>query len=230
MLEEKIAQSLLELPLYTYSEADYLVGASRGTASRWLSGYQFRDSRGRPVRRPPVTLQAERDAKGVSFIDLVELVAIRALKDFGFTLLEIREVVTNCQELTDVPRPLASLEFKAGGRELFITQENTLVEVLRGRGRRAWQEVLEPFLATLDYQDHMARRWWPLGRDVPVLLDPEYGFGFPVVQGTGVRTEILLERFQIGELPEQIAKDFNLTHLEVERALQFELSRLKPAA
>jgi len=56
-------------------------------------------------------------------------------------------------------------------------------------------------------------------------LDPDYAFGFPVIRNSGVRTEIILERFQAGDLHDQIAQDFNVDPIEVERALQFELSR-----
>jgi uncharacterized protein (DUF433 family) len=44
-----------------------------------------------------------------------------------------------------------------------------------------------------------------------------------VVADSGVRTEIILERFEAGDLHDQIAADFNLDPIEVERALQFEM-------
>ncbi len=37
--------------------------------------------------------------------------------------------------------------------------------------------------------------------------------------------EIILERFQSGDFEEQIAKDFNVKRIDVQRALQFELNR-----
>jgi uncharacterized protein (DUF433 family) len=68
-------------------------------------------------------------------------------------------------------------------------------------------------------------RWWPLGRDARVMIDPEYGFGLPVVANSGVRTETILEMFQSGDSAGQIAKDFNLSPDDVEGALRFELQR-----
>ncbi len=46
-----------------------------------------------------------------------------------------------------------------------------------------------------------------------------------MIADSGVRTEIILERFRAGDLNEQIAADFNVTALEVQRALQFESQR-----
>mgnify|MGYP003947620521 CR=1 FL=1 len=57
------------------------------------------------------------------------------------------------------------------------------------------------------------------------MVDPDYGFGYPVIADSGVRTEIILERFKAGDLEKQIAEDFNVDPIDVERALQFELNR-----
>jgi uncharacterized protein (DUF433 family) len=64
-----------------------------------------------------------------------------------------------------------------------------------------------------------------LGKDRPVVVDPDYGFGFPIMDGTNIRTEIRYERFKAGELSEEIAADFRLDRKQVERALQFEAER-----
>jgi len=216
----------LLLPLYTYSESDFLAHVSRGTSSRWLSGYTYRREDGARVKQPPVTLGADTEA-GVSFVDLIEIVAIGKLKRIGFSLRSIRAIVQNCQQLLRVDRPFATLKFKVGGRDIFVPSTGGLLEVGRRKGATAWNEVLAPFLENLDYSQELdlVRRWWPLGRVHPVVVDPEYGHGLPVIQNSGVRTEIVFERFRAGALAKEIAEDFNVSETEVERALQFESSR-----
>ncbi len=211
-------------PLYTYSEADYLADVSRGTSKRWLAGYEYRNRRGSRVRKPPVTRRTHLDA-AVSFVDLLEVAAIGRLKAFGFSLGQIRSIVDNCQRILDVPRPLTTLRFKIGGREIFVERHDDLLEVGRRRGMQAWKQVLQPFLDDLEYAQEVAHRWWPLGRSNPIVIDPEYAYGLPVIANSGIRTEIVLERFQAGDLDERIADDFNVSTIEVQRALQFELKR-----
>jgi uncharacterized protein (DUF433 family) len=214
----------LTAPRYTYAESDRLAGVTRGTSRRWLSGHQYRRSDGEPVRAAPIT-PAHRDGDSVSFLDVVEVVAIGGLKGAGFSTRAIRQIVENCQELLGIERPLISLRFKVGGREVFVDQGDVLLEVGRRKREHAWNDILAPFLASLDYTGDVASRWWPLGRDVPIVLDPEYGHGLPVVAGSGVRTEIIRERAEAGDLIQQIASDFHLDCIDVERALQFELQR-----
>jgi uncharacterized protein (DUF433 family) len=214
----------LTSPRYSFSEADRLAGVSRGTARRWLSGYMYRDDAGRSVTLPPIT-PGTADSGAASFLDLVEIVAIGGLKQAGFPTRAIRQIVRNCQEILGVHRPLTTLKFKVGGREVFVDQGDVLVEVGRRKRMQAWNHILVPFLANLDYTHEVASRWWPLGRDLPIVVDPEYGQGLPVIEGSGVRTEIVRERAEAGDLIEQIAEDFSLSSIEVERALQFELQR-----
>ncbi|MGI8552529.1 MAG: DUF433 domain-containing protein [Dehalococcoidia bacterium] len=227
MIEHATSESVgLDLPLYSFAEADRLAKVSRGTAKRWLAGYQYVGPRGALVSRPPITAGNQKNLdEGVSFLDLIELAAIGGLREIGFSLGMIRALVSNCRELLQIPHPLVSLRFKTDGRDIFVTRHDVLLDVLRRKGAQAWSEVFEPLLETLDYQDAVARRLWPLGKDKPIVVDPDYGFGLPIIQGSGIRTEIILERFQAGDLPAQIAEDFNVAVLDVERALQFEVSR-----
>lgn len=223
-------RALLDEPRYSLSEADHLAGLTRGTARRWLLGYAYQHD-GHRVRQPPVGVAAREEFPGASFLDLVELVAIGRLKAYGFALPSVRRIVENCRDIMDVPRPLVSLRFKTDGREIFVERSGILVDVGVQKRRQAWIEVLGPFLETLDHDEQLqlAVRWWPRGRQDAIVVDPEYGFGFPVVRDSGVRTEILLERFRAGDLPAQIARDFRLTEDSVERALQFEVSRKQAA-
>ena len=208
---------------YGFAEADRLARVKAGTSKRWTRGYSYQSAAGERVTKPPVSKAEASTAAAVSFADLVEVAAIHGLRDLGFSLAQIRRIVESCQELFDSDRPLLSHRFKADGRDAFVQgDDGVLVSVLRGKRRTAWDDVLDPFLATVDYQDGWAHRWWPEGRSKQVVIDPDYGYGLPVVAGTGVRTEILLERSEAGESIVEIADDFGVSIESVRDALQFE--------
>jgi uncharacterized protein (DUF433 family) len=210
-------------PLYTFADVDRLAQVSHGTARRWLEGYTARRADGSAVRHPPVG-RVSTAQDGVSFVDLIEVVAIGRLKARGFGLRTIRRIVENCQTVLGIERPLVSLRFKTGGRDIFVDLGERLVEVGRHRGLQAWAEILAPFLEDLDYAaDDIVTAWWPVGRDQRVQIHPAYGFGRPVVAGTGVPTEVIRELFEAKESMERIAQELNLTPRDVESALRYEL-------
>jgi uncharacterized protein (DUF433 family) len=218
---------VLTLPAYSYAEADALARVSKGTGKRWIEGYSYKGTKGERVFKEPVTPGLANES-GISFLDLIEIAAIGRFLERGFQLRDVREIVRDCQRYFDLQRPLTTARFRTGARQAYVERGKGVLFAVgrqKARGGYAMEDILGPFLEELDYTGDWATKWWPLGKDQHVVIDPEYGFGLPVLSGSGVRTEIIRERSLAGDLPEVIAKDFNLTQEEVARALQFELSR-----
>ncbi len=180
----------LARPLYSFAGADRLAGVTRGTSSRWLKGYRYWYTPEERRVLPPITPDPS-PREAVSFIDLVEVVAIGKLREKGFSLRRVRQINEYCQLALSETRPLVTEGFKTDGRDVFVVAETGyLLDVLHGAGTQAWDEVLDPFLDTLDYENDLVRRWWPLGKAEPIVVDPDYGFGLAVVRGSGVRSEL----------------------------------------
>ena len=212
-------------PLYGYAEADRLAEVPPNTARRWVKGYKYRDDIGHRVTQPPVTSGRYAEPQdAVSFFDLIGIKAIDGLRQAGFGLPTVRKVVSYCQDDLGVEYPLVTYRFKVDRRQIFVEQgEGRLLNVLGYEGMQAWDAILDPFLDSVDYHHEFARRWWPRGRELNVVVDPDYGFGFPVIADTGIRTEIIAERYKVGETPEEIAGDFAIKIPQVEDAIRYEL-------
>jgi uncharacterized protein (DUF433 family) len=210
-------------PLYSFAEADRLARVTPNTSRRWLKGYHFWYSPNERRTMPPVTLgEDQKDA--ASFVDLMEVAAISKLIDKGFSLKRVRKINTFCQLYLRTPRPLVTERFKIDGPDIFVQESfGVLVNVGHEAGMRAWEEVLDPFLDTVEYENELVRRWWPLGKDIKVVVDPDYGFGLPVIEGTGVRTEIIAERHRAGDSTEEITYDFGVTANQIKDALRWEM-------
>ncbi len=60
------------------------------------------------------------------------------------------------------------------------------------------------------------------------MFDPRIAFGRLVVAGTGIPTAVLADRFDAGDLSDDLAKDYGLDRRVVEEAVRCE--RLRRAA
>ncbi|MCY0886393.1 MAG: DUF433 domain-containing protein [Firmicutes bacterium] len=220
-----MATEVLTRPLYSFAEVDRLAGVASGTARRWRTGYAFGSRDGPRIGMPPVTPRPAAGQAGASFLDLVEVVAIGRFKQLGFSLRAIRFMVETCQQVLGVERPLTSLRFKQSGSRVFVDHADRLVEVGPKRAQLAWKALLEPFLEDLDYRADRVATWWPEHRRGGVRIDPQWGFGRPVVGARGIRTDILREQWEAGVSMAEIARDYVLDLAEVEAALRFELRR-----
>jgi len=56
----------------------------------------------------------------------------------------------------------------------------------------------------------------------PIVIDPTVRFGAPVLNGTGVPTEIVFERFQAGETVALLAEDYDIAPDLIQEAIRFE--------
>lgn len=223
-----------ERAIYSYAEADRIANVSRGTTKRWVTGYRYARNGERVTQGAVTTGEYDERTPGITFGELIEVAAIARLRDAGLGGRAIREIVDRCREVFGTPRPLSQLRFKTDGRETFVQVSEEFLMPVHGTKRstlyRAWDQVLDPFLTTVDYQDGVAYRWWPDGRETDVVVDPDYGLGVPVVSGTGVRTEIINELFLADVSLEEIADDFQLTTDQVTDAIRFEARRRPVAA
>lgn len=209
-------------PLYSFAEADRLANVTENTSRRWLKGYSFWYSSTERRFMPPVTPSGG-PKTGVSFVDLMEVAAIGKLIGMGFSLKRIRKINSVARMYLRTERPLVTETFRVTGHDIFVREDfGVLVNVGRDAGMRAWEEVLDPFLDTVEYEDELVRRWWPLGKEAGVLIDPDYGFGLPVIEGTGIRTEIIAERAEAGDSTDEITYDFDVTPEQIEAALRYE--------
>ncbi len=211
-------------PLYSFAEADRIARVTPNTSRRWLKGYSFwyEDER---REMPPVTPTAK-TKEAVSFVDLMEVATIDKLRKKGFSFKQIRKINATARFYLQTSRPLVTETFKVKGRDIFVDDGfGILVNVGYEAGMQAWDEVLDPFLDTVEYEGEIVRRWWPLGKNVAVLVDPDYGFGLPVVEGVGVRTEIIAERYRAGDSTDEIAYDFDVTPKQIDDALRWEMPK-----
>jgi uncharacterized protein (DUF433 family) len=151
----------------------------------------------------------------------------------------LREFVRILRDEFGVPYPLAHQRpFVGSGRQLVVrAQEQSGIAAIRPlyhvltNGQVLLDGPAETFLSEMVFAQtdgQTAERWYPLGRQSAVVVDPELSAGRPNVHG--VRTEAILELVEALEPKETIAEDFRLTVADVEAAVAFEYkTRLKAA-
>jgi len=62
----------------------------------------------------------------------------------------------------------------------------------------------------IEHLQELAAKWLPVGRDVPIAIDPQASTDIPTVAGTGVTFGAIHERFKVGHKIEFIARDYEL--------------------
>ena len=211
-------------PRYTFAEAGRLLARQPTTLRRWAVGHD-RLYRGKHVHDAAlIRVDGALDGSQppLSFLNLIEL---RFLASWRTTmpLPDIREALLYAGSKLGTDRPLLQLEFKRHGRELFVEYEGQLLSANRA-GQSGWPAAARTFLDAVDYdeQENAAYRWWPLGRDRPVLLSTSVNAGRPTTAQTGVRTVSIATRLRDGWSHTEIHQDTAATEAEIVAAAEVE--------
>jgi uncharacterized protein (DUF433 family) len=222
--------------VYTLAAAARLIHADRAAVKRWLFGYDYTRQHNTGRRRHhsdplwmPQHSDAELGEQVIGFRDLLELRIVKEFVQHGVSLLVVRRCLEFAKaEFGMTDYPFTSQRFCTDGRTIFreVLRDGQEPEILDLRSRQyVFREIIKPSLyAGIEYEGEMARRWYPEGRDrKTIVVDPAMQFGKPVLEESGVPTEVLYAAYLAeGQDKATVARIYEITPRQVEAAVRFE--------
>ena len=217
----------LGVGIYSIAEAAKLTRLPSPRVSRWLRGYRY-VYRGEQRASPAIwegELEPIDGAVALGFLDLMELRFVDAFLREGVSLRSIRLAIQRAAQVFATHHPFCRQRFKTDGRTVFLevsdeTGEKDLLDLVKNQ--YAFDRVLRPYLRELEYSDDEIVRWWPLGRNRRVVVDPSRSFGKPVTVSRGVPTSIIAKAVQREGSVEVVMKWFRVERREILDAVQLE--------
>lgn len=204
------------LPAYPFVEAAHYLGLKASTLSSWFRG-----------NSAPLVLGA--DAEQLSFINFVEAFVLKGLREtHGLSMQQVRRDVAELRrQYPDVQYPLADLDLRVDGHDLYADAGGQLVDASRG-GQLGIRRVLDLYLERVDRSVGGAVRLYPFTRarlessPRAIVIDPTVSFGRPVIFGTSIPTAVLHDRWKAGDSISALAEDYDRSVEEIEEAVRYE--------
>lgn len=222
-------QDLRQLPAYAISEAAGYLQLPTSTLRSWLLGLRNYDAHGAPRLFKPVIDIADPKRKQMSFINLVEAFVLAGIRrEHEVPLPKVRKALDYVRRSFGSRRPLAEEQFETDGADLFVEKYGALVGVSQ-EGQLQMRELIRDRLKRV----HRDPKGLPEkiilfpavgvgeGR-ADVVIDPKRSFGRPVLDGLGVRTTVVFERFMAGDNIELLARDYEVPAQAVQDAIRCE--------
>jgi len=214
--------------IYTLAEASLLTGVNRHRISRWSRGYTF-EYRGTRLTMPPIIGREPEPGEPpiLTFADLIEIRFLDAFRQKGVSTKALRIASQRAKELLGRHHPFSTQIFKSDGRTVLaeITKETgdkALLDIMSDQF--VFETVMAAYLyAGLDFNElKEPTRWWPLGKDRSVVIDPRRAFGAPILARTGIPTKILNSAMQAEKSVDFVARWYGVEVEEVTDAVRFE--------
>jgi uncharacterized protein (DUF433 family) len=221
-------RELLGVGLYTKQDVAQILQMPVRRVGRWSNGYDYATKTG--VRHTgPVFERDFRDFSPqtiLSFADMIEMRFIDWFLQNGVKRRVVMDAHAQLSQRYHTTHPFAFRQVQTDGTNLY--------NLIGGEGDEAmyedantWQlvmtQIAQDFFRKLEYgKNDIAMRYWPLGRDRRVVLDPRRSFGKPIENKSGVPTYIISSMSDSGEDAEAIADWYSVDVQGVLDAIEYE--------
>jgi uncharacterized protein (DUF433 family) len=159
----------------------------------------------------------------VNFHTLIEFYVFYQLRTKGVSVQRIVDMHRFLEAELQTPHPFATVDVLADkqGNVLFTGRAGELVRADKSL-QIVIKEVLMPFYKKIEFgANNIAERFYPLGRESSVVVDPRRKFGQPVIGDTNITTDTVSDMYQAGESQEFIARIYDLTAGQVADAIAY---------
>jgi len=232
-----VTSTLIGAGIYSIPEVARLTRVSAARIRRWLKGYDFETRTERHHSNPvwKSQLEAVEGVQAVGFLDLIEIRFVAAFIAAGVSWKTMRTAHAKAQAELNTSHPFCTNRFATDGRAILLNEAEASEDgALRdiASNQQEFARIVRPFLKELEFdEDASLTRWWPLGRERTVVLDPERNFGQPTARQAGVPTRVLARsvKANAGSI-ETVAQWYEVDPQEIRDALEFEEGLLGKAA
>ena len=162
--------------------------------------------------------------RAVSFHTFIEFYVMMRFSESGVKPKHVLEAHTELSKMYATAFPFARKEILKGmrsdGKHIFLKTIEGTIEL---NGTKQFNlGLIEVFFINLEFdKDNLASRFWPIGKEKSILIDPKRRFGRPVIDGKNIFPEIIDNHFKAGDPIAYIAQVYQISEAEVNHALEY---------
>lgn len=209
----------LGIGLYTIPDVANILGLNRTLVRRWLSEYwgnQFNDG------KRSLSSWGEGRNKAIHFFTLIEFYVFYQLRKQGVSAQNIVKSHEVIRGELDTPFPFANSVILTDGKKIFYTTDGELIINADRSKQINFKAIIEQFCHKIDFdKDRLALRYWPLGKEKNIVVDPHHQLGQPTVKNTNILAETLYTMYTAGEKISFISALYNVTDDDVKSSIEF---------
>jgi uncharacterized protein (DUF433 family) len=211
------AHSKLGEGIYSISDISFLLKLPKHKVRRWLNN--FWDSRLAEKYNQTYSWGHGRN-QATNFYTLIEFYVFYSLRENGVSQRKIFEAHENIARQLNTPYPFASAKLLTDGKSiLYSLEDGTTVKADKTR-QIALRQIIESFCKKIDFSgNNLAEKYYPLGRNKHIVVDPHHQFGQPVVEKTNVLAETIYNMHSAGETNQFLSRLYDISVKEVQAAI-----------
>lgn len=161
--------------------------------------------------------------KATSFYTLIEFYTFSQLRLHKIGAAKILKAHKVISEQLNTPYPFATSTILTDGKRVFYSPDD-METIIRADESLHFMiaKIIQEFCKKIDFNSNeLAERYWPLGKEKCIVVDPHHQFGQPTLKDTNILSETLYLMHKGGESNKFIAGLYNLPVNSVRDAIDF---------
>jgi len=205
--------------IYTMPDLALILGLSQPKVRRWMNEYwntEFLDKKGKKYST------GEGQSKVTDFKTLIEFFVFYQLREMNIGVKKIFDAHARISSQLKTQYPFASVEILANKKDIFYSLSEEASVNANKTQQIGFKVLIESFCKKIEFSnDKIAERFYPLGKEKSVVVDPSHQFGQPTINGTNILAETIYSMYQSGEKQEIIGILYDLTSKQIDDAIAF---------
>lgn len=211
----------LGIGIYTASEIAEILRLPYNKVYTWINKYWD----GKLGKEFEIKYSWQSDGtRAVSFHTVVEFYVMMRFSEAGVKPKQVLEAHKELSSMYNSAFPFALKkvldEIKTDGNRVYLKTKKGAITL---DGTKQFNlEFIKLFFKKLDFENNeLASRFWPMGKENSILIDPERKFGHPVIDSKNIYPQTIYSHIRAGDPIEYIVSIYSLTKKEVEDALEY---------
>jgi uncharacterized protein (DUF433 family) len=209
----------LGIGLYTVPDVANILNLDKILVRRWLKEYwgnRFGNKLGN------FASWGKGREKTVHFYTLIEFYVFFQLRKQGVSAQNIAKSHEIIGQELRISFPFANSVILTDGKKIFYKTDGGVIINADKSKQINITSIIEHFCHKIDFdKDHQALRYWPLGKEKNIVVDPHHQLGQPTVKNTNILAETIYSMYTSGEKVSFISSLYDVPETDVKASIEF---------
>lgn len=205
--------------IYTMPDIAIILHLPVGKVRRWMHEYwQLRFS---PSAESEFSYGSGKELV-TNFLTLIEFFTFYQLRREGVSPQKIVKAHRVLAKTLDTKYPFAKSNLLTDGEKVLFGGDMGNIIQADETLQINIKEAIEPFCKKVEFNDDdLVKRFYPMGKDHSVVIDPKRQFGQPVIGNTNILAQTIYNLHRGGESVQTISDLYELSVAEVNDAINY---------
>jgi uncharacterized protein (DUF433 family) len=209
----------LGIGLYTVPDVANILNLDKILVRRWLKEYWENRFGHKSANFPSWGRGRE---KTVHFYTLIEFFVFFHLRKYGVSAQNIAKSHEIIGQELETSFPFANSTILTDGKKIFYTTDGDVIINADRSKQINFKSIIELFCHKIDFdKDHQALRYWPLGKEKNIVVDPHHQLGQPTIKNTNILAETIFSMYTAGEKISFISNLYDVPENDVKASIEF---------